>query len=103
MVSEAPQQPALDHIDKYFTLEKFFHWFAYYLSRRKAVKHDSAQSCAVKIRWAGELGRIDICWEVSMVSSHLALPREGHRAQVFQRGKLLSDALFMQTIQGTGS
>ena len=30
-----------------------------------------------------ELGRIDICCEVSMMSSHLELPREGHLAQVF--------------------
>ena len=29
-----------------------------------------------------ELGRIDICLEVSMMSSHLALPREGHLEQV---------------------
>ena len=30
-----------------------------------------------------ELGRIDICCEVSMMSSHLALPREGRLAQDF--------------------
>ena len=30
-----------------------------------------------------ELGIIDICCEVSMMSSHLALPREGHLAQFF--------------------
>ena len=30
-----------------------------------------------------ELGRIDICLEVSMMSSHMALPREGHLAQLF--------------------
>jgi hypothetical protein len=30
-----------------------------------------------------ELGRVDICLEVSMMSSHLALPREGHLEQVF--------------------
>lgn len=29
-----------------------------------------------------ELGRIDICLETSMMSSHLALPREGHLDQV---------------------
>ena len=29
-----------------------------------------------------ELGRVDICCEVSMFSSHLALPRCGHLAQV---------------------
>ena len=30
-----------------------------------------------------ELGRIDICCEVSMMYSHLALPREGRLAQAF--------------------
>ena len=30
-----------------------------------------------------ELGRIDICLEVSMMSSHLALPCEGHLSQLF--------------------
>ena len=30
------------------------------------------------LRWIVELGRIDINVEVSMLSSHLALPREGH-------------------------
>jgi hypothetical protein len=30
-----------------------------------------------------ELGRVDICLEVSMMSSHLALPREGHLLQLF--------------------
>ena len=29
-----------------------------------------------------ELGIIDICCELFMMSSHLALPREGHLAQV---------------------
>ena len=36
------------------------------------------QSVIGILRWAVELGRIDICTEVSMLSSHLALPREGH-------------------------
>ena len=35
------------------------------------------------LRWACELGRIDIAVEVSMLSSHLALPREGHLQQVY--------------------
>ena len=35
------------------------------------------------LRWIVELGRVDVCLEVSMMSSHLALPREGHLAQVF--------------------
>jgi hypothetical protein len=30
-----------------------------------------------------ELERVDICLECSMLSSHLALPREGHLDQVF--------------------
>jgi len=35
------------------------------------------------LRWAVEIGRIDILLEVSLLSSHLALPREGHLAQVY--------------------
>jgi hypothetical protein len=35
------------------------------------------------LRWAVELGRIDILLEVSLLSSHLALPREGHLQQVY--------------------
>ena len=35
------------------------------------------------LRWMVELGRVDICLEVSMMSSHLALPREGHLDQLF--------------------
>jgi hypothetical protein len=34
------------------------------------------------LRWIVELGRVDICLEVSMMSSHLALPREGHLEKV---------------------
>ncbi|KAI2499403.1 Reverse transcriptase (RNA-dependent DNA polymerase) [Fragilaria crotonensis] len=34
------------------------------------------------LRWAVELGHIDIAMEVSMLSTHLALPREGHSQQV---------------------
>ena len=35
------------------------------------------------LRWMVELGRVDICVEVSMMSSHLALPRKGHLAALF--------------------
>ena len=35
--------------------------------------------------WMVELVRIDICCEVSMMSSQLALPREGHLVQVFHK------------------
>ena len=34
------------------------------------------------LRWMVELGRVDICLEVSMMSSHMAMPREGHLEQV---------------------
>jgi hypothetical protein len=40
------------------------------------------QSMIGILRWMVELGRIDICLEVSMMSSHLALPRKGHLQQV---------------------
>jgi hypothetical protein len=35
------------------------------------------------LRWCVELGRIDIVTEVSLLSSHLCLPREGHLDTVF--------------------
>jgi len=30
------------------------------------------------LRWCVEIGRVDIVTEVSVLSSHLAVPREGH-------------------------
>ena len=41
------------------------------------------QSLIGIFRWMVELGRIDICTEVSMMLSHLALPRKGHLEAVF--------------------
>jgi hypothetical protein len=35
------------------------------------------------LRWACELGRVDIATEVFLLSSHLALPRAGHLQQVY--------------------
>ena len=35
-----------------------------------------------QLRWAIELGRVDILLETSLMSTHLALPREGHLEQV---------------------
>jgi hypothetical protein len=35
------------------------------------------------LRWAVEIGRLDILLEISLLSSHLALPREGHLEQVY--------------------
>eukprot|EP00980_Cylindrotheca_fusiformis_P000893 scaffold235_cov88-Cylindrotheca_fusiformis.AAC.1 len=40
------------------------------------------QSLIGILRWIVELGRVDICLECSLMSSHLALPREGHLHQV---------------------
>ena len=37
------------------------------------------------LRWIVELGRVDICLECSMLSSHLALPREGHLYQYLKK------------------
>ena len=42
------------------------------------------QSLIGVLRWIVELGRLDICLEVLLLSSHLALPREGHFKQVLQ-------------------
>jgi hypothetical protein len=36
------------------------------------------------LRWIVELGRVDVCLECSMLSSHLALPRKGHLYQLLQ-------------------
>ena len=35
------------------------------------------------LRWAIELGRVDILLEVALLSNHLALPRTGHLQQVY--------------------
>ena len=36
------------------------------------------------LRWMVELGRVDICVEASLLSSHMALPWEGHLLQLYQ-------------------
>ena len=48
------------------------------------MPRDSAyyQSLIGILQWIVELGRIDICLEVSMMSSHLAMPRKRHLDQV---------------------
>ena len=40
------------------------------------------QSLIRILRWIAELGRVDICVEVSMMSSHVDFPRQGHFDQV---------------------
>lgn len=45
------------------------------------LKADGVQWCQELIGmlcWAVDIGRVDINLEVSMMSSHLALPRQGH-------------------------
>ena len=41
------------------------------------------QSLIGILRWMVELGRVDLCTEVSMMSSHLALPRKGHLEELY--------------------
>ena len=41
------------------------------------------QSLVGTLRWIVEMGRIDIICEVSMLSSYVAMPREGHLQQLF--------------------
>jgi len=41
------------------------------------------QSLIGVLRWMVELGRVGICCEVSMMSSHLALPRTGRLEQLY--------------------
>ena len=42
------------------------------------------QSLIGILHWIVDLGQVDFCLEVSMMSSHLALPHEGHLDQVLQ-------------------
>ena len=42
------------------------------------------QELIVILSWAIEIGRIDILLEVSLLSSHLALPRIGHLQAVYR-------------------
>ena len=41
------------------------------------------QSLVGILRWIVELGRVGICLEILLMSSHLALPREGHLDKLF--------------------
>ena len=42
------------------------------------------QSLVGILRWIVELGRIDICLEVSLMASHIALPRDRHMRALFR-------------------
>ena len=53
------------------------------LSRELNVANSAYYQSLIQIlRWIVELGRVDVCLEVSMMSSQFALPREGHLEQV---------------------
>jgi hypothetical protein len=47
------------------------------------IKASHFHSSIGVLRWIVELGRIDLDVEVSMMSSHLALPREGHLKEIY--------------------
>ena len=49
----------------------------------RPVDADYYQSLIGILSWMVELGRVDICVEVSMISSCLDIPREGHIQQLF--------------------
>ena len=46
-------------------------------------EHAEYQQLIGMLGWATELGRIDILFELSLLSSHLALPCEGHLEAVY--------------------
>jgi hypothetical protein len=48
------------------------------------LKANYYQSQIAVLRWIVELGRMDICTEVSMLASHNALPQTGHLDAVFR-------------------
>ena len=63
------------------------------------------QSLIGILRWMVELGRVDICVEVSQMSSHLALPRKGHLDQLFHISSYLkshhnSEMVFDSSVSG---
>ena len=51
------------------------------------LKYDGVQwyqELIGQLRWAVEIGRVDILLEVALLSQHLALPREGHLEQALR-------------------
>jgi hypothetical protein len=52
-----------------------------YLVQLEGTDHTYFQELIGILRWATELGRIDVMVEVSMLSTHLAMPRNGHLEQ----------------------
>ena len=50
------------------------------------------------LRWILELGRVDINIEASMLSSHLAMPREGHMQELLQVFAYLKKHMNMEMV-----
>ena len=56
------------------------------LDTMDVLNDDQATYCQSQIgilRWIVELGWVDIATEVSLLSSHVSLPREGHLETIF--------------------
>ena len=53
-----------------------------YTAELKADSLQWYQELIGSLRWAVELGRVDILLETSLMSQYLAMPREGHLEQV---------------------
>jgi hypothetical protein len=49
----------------------------------KADRVQRFQELIGQLRWAAEIGRVDVLLEASSLSSHLAMPRVGHLEQAF--------------------
>ena len=59
----------------------FIGYYAPEMDNTPALDQDLAswyQSLIGILRWVVEIGRVDILTEVSMMASHMAMPREGH-------------------------
>ena len=56
------------------------------------------------LHWMVDLGRVDICCEVSMLALHLAMPREGHLWEAFYicgylKARHNTEMVFLQSLQ----
>ena len=60
--------------------------YAPWLKETPELKADGVQrfqELIGQLRWAVEIGRVDILLETSLLSSYLAMPRAGHLEQAF--------------------
>ena len=101
-------QAAVDNVNTWLDKEENKHWGKLPKNARTPLKpgyrpeldvstelnpSDASyfQSLIGVLRWIVELGRVDVCLEVSMMSSCLALPRKGHLEQLFNIFSYLRD------------